>query len=217
MNEAEAQTASLNQPREWLLWTGATIGGWLLASAINLLASIVLSLTGLSAAASADAANLSQSDALILMVVSLAMLFIIGLSVGALQWLMLRRHVTGLQRWAIFTGLGFALGYFAFPPFMGLGVGLMQWLLLRRDLNKTGWWPVINAVVWPLGYMLGGGLGLTVGTAIGSPLVANFLSAVLVGAIVGALTGMVLLWILRENAALLESLRQEREAEQAKR
>ncbi len=217
MSETDTKAASNNQLREWLLWTAAVIGGWLLGSAINVLLSIVLNMTGLSAVANADAANLSQSDALILMAVSLAMLFLIGLSVGALQWLVLRRHVQGLQRWAIFTGLGFALGYFAFPPFMGLGVGLMQWLLLRRDLNKTGWWSVINAVVWPLAYMFGGGLGLMVGTAIGSPLVANLLSAVLVGGIVGALTGLVLLWMLRENAALLESLRQEREAEQAKR
>jgi hypothetical protein len=217
MKEIEAKAVSFNQPREWLLWTAATTGGWLLGSVLTILLSIVLGMIGLSAAASADPASLSQSDALILMGVTLAMLFLIGLSVGGMQWLVLRRHMWGLQRWAIFTGLGFALGYFAFPPFMGVGVGLMQWLLLRRELNKTGWWPVMNAVAWPLGYMAGGGLGMTLGQAVGSPLLGNLLSAALSGAIIGVITGVVLLWLLRENAALLASLRQEHEAELAKR
>jgi hypothetical protein len=213
MNQTEAQAASFNQPREWLLWTAATIGGWLLGSLINVLLSIVLSMTGLNDVLSADPADVPQSTVLILMGVSLALLLIIGLSVGALQWLVLRRHVTGLQRWAIFSGLGFALGTFAYWPFMGLGVGLMQWLLLRRDLNKTGWWPVINAVAWPLGYMFGS-LGMTVGLSISSPLLGNLLSAVLTGAIIGAITGPVLLWLLRENRALLAGLREEAEQTQ---
>jgi hypothetical protein len=215
MIETEARTSSFSPPREWLLWTAATMGGWLLGSALNLLLSIGLSMTSLGAAANADPADISQSDALILTGVLLVSFLLVGLSVGGLQWLVLRRQVMGLQRWAIFTGLGFALGTFAYWPFMGLGVGLMQWLLLRRDLNKTGWWPVMNAAAWPLGYMFGS-LGVTVGLAIGSPLLGNLLSAVLAGAIIGALTGAVLLWLLRENAELLESLRQEREAEQAK-
>jgi hypothetical protein len=216
MNESEATTTSYNQPREWLLWTVATTGGWLLGAVFNLLLSIVLSMTGLGNAFNADPAEVPQSMILLLMGVSLGLLFVMGVSIGALQWLVLRRHLPSLQRWAIFTGLGFALGTFAFLAFMGLGAGLLQWLLLRRDLNKTGWWPVMSAVAWPVAYMLGGGLGVTVGIAIGSPLLGNLLSAALTGIIVGALTGAVLLWILRENAVLLEGLRQDREAEQAK-
>jgi membrane associated rhomboid family serine protease len=92
----------------------------------------------------------------------------------------------------------------------------MQWLLLRRALNRTGWWPVMNVVAWPLGSILGGALGAAVGMALGSPLVAEVVSLALTGAIIGAITGAVLLWLLRENAALLEGLRQERAAEPAK-
>ncbi len=215
MNQTETQAVSYSPPREWLLWTAATIGGWLLGSIISSLLTMLLSVMGLGAAFNADPADVPQGTVLLLMGVSLLMLFVIGASVGALQWVMLRRHLTGLQRWPVFTGLGFALGAFAFLAFMGLGVGLLQWLMLRRDLNKTGWWPVMNAIAWPLGYMFGGGLGVTLGMAMGSPLVGNLLGAVLTGAIIGAITGAVLLWLLRENAALLESLRQER-AEQAK-
>jgi hypothetical protein len=217
MKEIEAKAASFNQPREWLLWVGATLGGWLMGSAISYLLSIILSLTGLGAALDTDPANMPQETMLLLMGVSLVMLLIIGVSVGALQSLVLRRHVAGVQRWAVFTGLGFALGSFVFLAFMGLGVGLLQWLLLRRELNKTGWWPVMSAVAWPLGYMVGGSLGLAVGQAFNSALIANLAGAALTGAVIGAVTGAVLLWLLRENAELLESLRLEREAEQAKR
>ncbi len=140
---------------------------------------------------------------------------IIGLLVGALQWLVLRRHIPGVNRWAIFTGLGFALGSFVFLAFMGLGVGVMQWLLLRRDLNKTGWWPVMNAVAWPLGYMFGGALGAALGTALNAPILGGLFGSALTGAIIGAVTGAVLLWMLRENRALLDGLHKDLEAAQA--
>ena len=214
MSETETTAAAYSQPREWLLWTAATAGGWLLGSLFSILLSIVLSMTGLDAAFRADPAEASQSLALVSMALWLGFYLITGVCVGAMQWLVLRRHLAGLQRWAIFTGLGFALGTFAFPAFMGAGVGLMQWLLLRRDLSKTGWWPVMNAVAWPLGAMLGGGLGETVGTAANSLLVTNLLSAALAGVIIGALTGAVLLWLLRENRALLDGLRAEAEQTQ---
>jgi hypothetical protein len=217
MKEIAAPTVAYNQPREWLLWTAATIGGWVIGSLISFLLSVILSMLGLGEALNANPADVPQETMLLLMGASLVMLLVIGASVGALQWLVLRRHITGMQRWAIFTGLGFALGSFVFLAFMGLGVGLMQWLLLRRDLNKTGWWPVMNALAWPLGYMLGGSLGVALGQAIGSPLIGNLLSAALTGAAIGAITGAVLLWMLRENTALLESLRQERAAELAKK
>jgi purine-cytosine permease-like protein len=97
---------------------------------------------------------------------------------------------------------------------MGLGVGLAQWLLLRRDLNKTGWWPVMSAVAWPVGYMLGGILGALVGQTLNVPIIGGMVGSLLSGAIVGAITGAVLLWMLRENRALLDSMREE--AEQAK-
>jgi hypothetical protein len=215
MTNTEVQAMAYHQPREWLWWTLATAGGWLLGSLGNFAISIVLSMTGLNAALNVDPAQIDQSTMLFFMVVSLAMLLIIGVLVGALQWLVLRRHIPGVNRWAIFTGLGFALGSFVFLAFMGLGVGVTQWLLLRRDLNKTGWWPVINAVAWPLGYMFGGALGAALGTALSAPLLGGLFGAALTGAIIGAVTGAVLLWMLRENRALLDGLHKDLEAAQA--
>jgi hypothetical protein len=215
MNETQATAATYNQPREWLLWTAAMAAGWLLGTSLNYLLSLVLGMTGLGAALDADPEAIPQSTILVFMGLSLVMLMIMGLSVGVLQWLLLRRQLAGLQQWPIFTALGFALGAFAFPAFMGVGAGLLQWLLLRRGLNKTGWWPVINAVAWPVGYMFGVSLGASLGTAIGSAFVGGLLGAAFTGVIIGAITGAVLLWLLRENRVLLDGLRAE--AEQARR
>jgi hypothetical protein len=204
MNETESQTTVYNPLREWLLWTVATAGGWLLGSLLDTLLLVGLSIIGLGSALNAD-----QGD-MITLGLWLVRFFIVGLSVGVVQWLVLRRHVMGLQRWAIFTALGFTLGTFAFWAFVGVGVGLTQWLLLRRDLNKTGWWPVMNAVAWPLAYLVGG----AVSSAMGPSLLGNLLGSGLVGVIVGAITGAMLLWLLRENRVLLAGLREE--AERAK-
>ena len=211
MNETEATAAAYNQPREWLLWTAATAGGWLIGTSINYLLSTIVSMTDLGAALNADPADIPQSTILVFMGLSLAMLLIVGLSVGALQWLLLRRHLAGLHQWAIFTALGFALGSFAFLAFMGVGAGLMQWLLLRRNLNKAGWWPVVSALAWPVGYMFGGGLGAALGTAVGSLFLGALLGAAFTGVIIGAITGALLLWLLRKNRALLDGLRAEAE------
>lgn len=206
---------TLNQPRYWLGWTVANAAGWLVGSLVNFLLSILLNGTSLRAELEADPTQLSSSTALLLMGVSVVLLLIVGLTVGAAQWLVLRSQLPWMNRWFIFTGLGFALGTFAYVAFMGLGVGLLQWLILRRDLNKTGWWPVMNAVAWPLGYMFGGALGVSIGLALNAPLLGSLLGAVLIGAIIGAITGAVLLWMLRENRALLDDLEKQR-AEEAK-
>ena len=210
MKTNNTPAVSYNQPYEWLLWVAATAGGWVIGSLGNYLVSMILGMTGLDAVINTDPAQIPDSTKLILMGLSLALLLLIGLAVGALQWLVLRRHLTDVNRWALFTGIGFALGAFALFAFMGLGAGLLQWMILRRALNrKTGWWPVISAVAWPIGYMFGGALGFELGTALGSPFLGGILSAVFIGFIIGSVTGAVLLWILRENQDLLTSLRQE--------
>jgi len=215
MTDNTANLNTFNQPLYWLKWVLATAGGWFIGSMVNVLVINLLGATGLGEALNATSPDqVPQSTALILAGVSLVLLLVVGLAVGALQWLVLRQQIPQLSRWVIFTGLGFALGTFAFLAFMGLGVGLAQWLLLRRDLNKTGWWPVMNAVAWPLGYMFGGSLGAMVGQSLNVSFIGGMIGSLLIGAIVGAITGAVLLWMLRENRALLDSMREE--AEQAK-
>jgi len=210
MTDNTSTLSTFNQPLYWLKWVLATAGGWLIGSLANVLVINLLGASGLGQALNAAPDQVPQSTALILAGVSLVLLLIVGFAVGALQWLVLRQQLPQISRWAIFTGLGFALGTFAFLAFMGLGVGVAQWLLLRRDLNKTGWWPVMSAVAWPLAYMFGGSLGALVGQAVNVPFIGGMVGAALIGAIAGAVTGAVLLWMLRENRALLDDLEKQR-------
>jgi hypothetical protein len=215
MTDDTSAVSPFNQTLYWAKWVLATAGGWFIGSLANVVVINLLGASGLGDALNATSPDqVPQSTALLLAGVSLVLLLIVGLAVGALQWLVLREQLPQLSRWVIFTGLGFALGTFAFLAFMGLGVGLAQWLVLRRDLNKTGWWPVMSAVAWPLGYMVGGSLGALVGQTLNVAIAGGMVGSVLIGAIIGAITGAVLMWMLRENRALLDSLREE--AEQAK-
>ena len=72
----------------------------------------------------------------------------------------------------------------------------------------------MSAVARPLGYMVGGSLGALVGQSLNVPFIGGMIGSILIGAIIGTITGAVLLWMLRENRALLDSMREE--AEQAK-
>ncbi len=212
MNNPQVETSAYFQPRVWVWWILATAGGWLLGSLATYVISIALNMAGFGAILEADPTQISQSTALLLMGVSLVSLLVMGVAVGVLQWLVLRWQIPETNRWTIFTGLGFALGTFAFWAFMGLGVGLTQWMLLRRDLNKTLWWLVVNAIAWPLGYLFGGMGGAALGTALGSAVVGGLIGAIFIGVIIGALTGAMLLWLLRENRVLLAGLQQDLEA-----
>jgi hypothetical protein len=111
MNETEATAAAYNQPREWLLWTAATAGGWLIGTSINYLVSTIVSMTNLGAALNADPADIPQSTILVFMGLSLAMLLIVGLSVGALQWLLLRRNLNKAGWWPVVSALAWPVGY----------------------------------------------------------------------------------------------------------
>ncbi len=205
MTDETTNTKSFTPPLYWLTWTLATATGWLGGIVINFLAINLLGLGALSAQLAANPNQVTQETALLFMVVSFAVLLVLGGSIGLLQWLVLRRLVPNVGRWALSTAVGFMAGSFAYPLlFMGIGVGLLQWLVLRRDLNKAGWWPLLSAVAWPVGYVAGTAIGST-----GSAALSGLVSALISGTIIGALTGAMLVWLLRQNQELLEGLREQ--------
>ncbi len=207
MTDNTSLRPAFNPPLYWLTWTLATAGGWLGGVLINFAVISLLGLGALSAELNTNAGQISQETALLLLVAQLVVLMILGGSIGVLQWLVLRRQVPNVGRWIPATAVGFAVGSFAYPVFfLGIGIGLLQWLVLRRDLNKTGWWPVLSAVAWPLAYLA----GLTIGS-LNSPFLEGLLSAFVTGAFAGGITGAIMLWLLRENRALLDGMRQELE------
>jgi hypothetical protein len=122
-----------------------------------------------------------------------------GLSVGLLQWLVLRQQVPSSTLWVSATTIGFAVGIWLGLAFMGLGTGLAQWWVVRKMFSKGSWWPTISAVIWPLGYVAGGSVGSALLTVVSSQLLAGLIGIFVTGLIVGAVTGAVLLWMLRER------------------
>jgi hypothetical protein len=124
----------------------------------------------------------------------------IGASIGALQWLVLRRQLSRAAWWVVTTALGIGLGFalvsavspavsrvlgggpsygFVNGGLVGTLVGTLQWLVLRQHGSRAGWWVLASA--------LGTGVSFAVGQVVGQ----------LVGV---ALTGLALVWILRQPA-----------------
>jgi len=125
---------------------------------------------------------------------------VLGVSLGTLQWILLRRHMSGAGWWIVATmfsmGAGFALIKAATPTLSGVlgggpiygfvngaGVGVllgaMQWLVLRGRTHRAGWWVLASG--------LGAGLGFALDQVVGQ----------LVGL---AITGTALVWLLRPPA-----------------
>ncbi len=146
------------------------------------------------------------------LIVGAAALLLMGLTLGALQALVLFHRVLGVYAWIVATGFGLLLGslagiYFlllylnAPAPFdwsglaqgalLGLVLGAAQWLVLRRSIERASWWVAANTVAWSLGFLAASLLSGGPGSA------ASALSIAIPGAVSGALTGVALMWLLR--------------------
>ena len=137
-----------------------------------------------------------------------------GIGVGVLQWLVLRRRVTGAGWWVLTSAAGcFAIllaGAAGYPESLrdfgshlswtdvvvvaalgGAVTGTLQWLVLRGQVSRTGWWVLASTVGW--------GLGMTAARAysgvVGEPDSGGLFVA---GAVLGAVTGGPLGWLLRQ-------------------
>ena len=139
---------------------------------------------------------------------------VLGIVVGVLQWLVLRRRVSGAGWWVLASAAG---GYgtlqAGFMPFStslqsfgvylswtrvvalgGAVTGTLQWLVLRGQVSRAGWWVLASTVGWGLGVTVARAFpwGVDTADAVGA--------LVVTGAILGALTGGALVWLLRQPA-----------------
>lgn len=125
---------------------------------------------------------------------------VMGLVLGAAQWLVLRSHINGAGWWILATGLGWAAGFPAgaelanraglvsilFGLLAGLttgaALGLLQWLVLRRHATQAFWWVPVSIFAWAssLIYYRPG---------------SNWLG-LMFGLLVGIVSGVALLWLL---------------------
>jgi serine/threonine-protein kinase len=121
----------------WLVWVLATAGS-----------------AGLSRIAVTYVQNLLPGDNLPIDIL------VIGLCVGAVQWIVLRRNLSISWGWIPATSL-WAAGYLMMFIFPGLGafmggalVGAGQSLVIKERLANAPLWIVISVISWGIAYLL---------------------------------------------------------------
>jgi hypothetical protein len=140
-------------------------------------------------------------------------------TLGLLQWLVLRRHISQASWWILATTVGGVLGLYVGSTagfFVGYGLtgvvagaiggtilGLAQWLVLRRHFSEAGLWILASCVALTVG--AGWVVDKALGSAVRSPIDASpyFIQMLrwggigaASGAIGGAIKGGVLVWLL---------------------
>ncbi len=122
-----------------------------------------------------------------------------GVSVGIMQWLVLRRPIFRSSWWVLASAAGWTAGGAlatlvdvpdAQPIMVALSLGIMQWLVLRRRLPRAGWWVLASTFSW----LFGGVAAEGVIRAVGAP--GLILGLALLGTVAGAVTGVTLLLLL---------------------
>ena len=136
----------------------------------------------------------------------------LGIGVGLLQWLVLRRRVSGVGWWVLASAAGSygiiqagfngyneivwmsvdsPFGWAGVVALSGAVVGTLQWFVLRGQVSRAGWWVLASTLGW--------GLGMAAAIALSWGVGANdFVAVALTGAVLGAVTGGVLVWLLRQ-------------------
>jgi hypothetical protein len=144
---------------------------------------------------------------------------LLGLTVGIMQWLVLRRFVSQAGLWILATTAGLVIGRLMWTavekpvyglighplivgdPFsimslistvaFGATTGLLQWLVLRRQFSHAGWWLLVSPVAWGAGSL----------AIRQSPDMVTDL--IVVGAVYGAITALAVVLLLgRRRAAM---------------
>ena len=101
---------------------------------------------------------------------------ILGLSIGGLQWLVLRRYLPRMGWWILVTCLGMLLAHEISDPLRSLvtsldfeidsdywdfiltmiliggSIGLLQWFVLRKHVSRASWWIPANVIGWALSF-----------------------------------------------------------------
>lgn len=232
---AESASGLQPEPTFLLAWAGATAAGFVLGQELLfiLLVSAIESLVP----------NLSASQAnLIVLVASGAS---VGLVVGLLQWLAVRKYLPALRGWFLATLLGMAVGGVAewlamlaierFMPLsvarsMGMGlnwilflvgglvIGLAQWSVLSRALHETWAWIVVTALGWPIAWVASFSLQQLFATRrilAGTGPLPDVIAYFLGGLLMGILTAAAFVWMVRQERVFAEEEAEEEEPEEA--
>jgi hypothetical protein len=130
----------------------------------------------------------------------------IGMAVGFMQWLVLRRHLPGTGWWIPTNSAGLCCLLIMGPidaPLVAAGIvalcgaltGILQWLVLRGKVSRAGWLILAIAASWGLLCLLIMNLP---SSNLGGDLMAMLLMTTAV-AMLGVVTGGVMVWLLRQR------------------
>ena len=120
-----------------------------------------------------------------------------GVAIAAFQWAVLYKRLQKAWRWAIFSSLGWIVGYILFVilftsdmgfllgPLLGGVLGVVQWSILRKELEWAGWWIIISILAWTMGLTLMPGMLTS-------------------GSLPGALTGLTLVILFRFSSPMVQ-------------
>jgi hypothetical protein len=138
---------------------------------------------------------------------------VIGISVGTMQWLVLRRRIDGAGWWVLASIVGFAagklvgdaiaqavsgaVGFILSGAAIGTLLGIAQWLVLRRHVAQAGRWVLASALAWAVGWAI---INL-IDEAASGPTGTAYLIGATGAAVAGVITGVSLIWLLRLRRA----------------
>jgi hypothetical protein len=129
---------------------------------------------------------------------------VVGSTIGAAQWFVLRTEIPLEKRFILITSLGwifvgFFVNFYYIGAIGGASVGFSQWLVLRKKFFQSGWWIFANI----LGFGLAGFFRSIALSQI-SPYNASFEVVVNPGILIvlgsafisSTVTGLALVWLL---------------------
>lgn len=194
----------------WLGWTVANAIGWAVGLTFENAAQLALE--------AASGGVLAASEGGLVQEAVAGLLF--GLSVGAMQWLALRRRIAGAAWWIPATAGGFILaglvggalqdigavvgvpiisfvGGLVISFGLGLAAGTLQWLILRRQVKHAGWWAPASAILMFAGLITGLTAAMILTGEGPGVSVSGAIFAAMAGAVFGMTSGFILARLLR--------------------
>jgi hypothetical protein len=189
-----------NQEKSSLRW--AIWPWWVLLSAVGGGVGFVLGLAAAEAAARVFGRPIFE-----------AVLYgILGTLVAALQWPVLRAHVSQAGWWVLASAVIWTLvgalanlveikaGLAAVQPaIVGAAVGALQWLVLQKRVHLAGFWIIASALGWAAGWHAAIAMDKVMATIaiVPSETVGLAILFAIFSAVAGAFTGLALIWLLR--------------------
>lgn len=130
-----------------------------------------------------------------------------GLSLGIMQWIVLKQHVPNVGSWIWWSTIGCVIGFVIVPgqigalrvgAVIGCAIGLSQWNVIQwRSLIDALKWILANAFAYAVGFTVANSTGLFISNYVNSSSLNGTLGGIVGGILVGIVTGNSLIKLLK--------------------